>query len=243
MTGSEPQFRRIWGRRLAVCLVASVALVASACGSAGADAASDEPHAATDEPHAATDTGQIVSILRGLGASMDYEPHDSPGELASVATLTVVGEVTSVDDGRVFGAGPTRDTEPVFLNTTLTVDADRVLAGDASLVRDGIVYVEPARPKETTVASVRSAIPADQQVVLFLDDYTEGLGTFPLMEESPPIPDGATVFAPYADGFLLEDRTTGEVVGGFVPLAEMAPQWRQGADSVEDFTATHFPSA
>lgn len=81
MTGSEPQFRRIWDRRFAVCLVAGVALVASACGSAGADAASAEPHAAAD-------TGQIVSILRGLGASMDYEPHDSPGELASVRSAS-----------------------------------------------------------------------------------------------------------------------------------------------------------
>ena len=174
---------------------------------------------------------------------MDYQPHNSPGELGARATLTVVGEVTAINDGRVFGSGPSRDNEPVFLNVTLTVRVARVLAGDETLVRDGLVYVEIARTKVTSVESFQRATPANQQVVLFLDDYSGGLGTFPLIEKAPSIPDGATVFAPYADGFLLEDRSSGELIGGFDPLEEMAPAWSESIESVESFTAEHFPAA
>jgi hypothetical protein len=235
MLGSRSRFR-VPHLALAVCLTVAVALGASACGSGGNETAADETRAAAG-------SGEVVSVLRDLGAGMDYTTHSSPGELGARATLTVVGEVIAVDDGRVFGVGPTRDTEPVFLNVTLTVRVDGVLAGDKALARDGVVYVEVSRTKVTSVESFRRATPANQRVILFLGDYSEGPGTFPLIEKAPSIPDGATIFASYADGFLLEDRASGEVVGGFDSLELMAPAWRKGIDSVESFIATHFPAA
>lgn len=218
------------------CVAVTILFGAGACTSAGANVASNNPGAEAS-------TASVVSILRDMGGSMDYDTHDSPGVLASDATLTVLGTVTAVDDGRVFGVGPTRDTEPVFLNITLTVQVDRVLAGDASLVRDDAVYVELARTKITSVESVRNAIPAKQQVVLFLDDYSAGPGTFPLLEKSRPIPDGSTVFAPYADGFLLEDQASGDLVGGFVPLDDMPLAWREGTASTQSFITKNFPTS
>lgn len=189
---------------------------------------------------AAASTESLVSVLRQF--DFDYEPHSSPGELGKEATLTIVGTVRGIDDGRVFGAGPTRDTEPVFLNATLTVRVEKVLAGERSLIHNGLLYVEIPRSKETPVSTFQRAMPADQRLVLFLDDYTEGLGSFPLIEKSPTIPAGEPVFAPYAEGLLLEDNATGEVVGGFAPLDELSPAWRNGSASVNAFTAKHFPA-
>lgn len=220
--------RRVNGLVLAGLLVAG-----TACGN----------HGATSHSSAKASTESFVSILRRLGEGFDYDTHVSPEALGKEATLTVIGTVESVADGRVFGAGPTRDTEPVFLNATLTVRVEDVLAGDASLVRDGRVYVELARTKVTPVASFQSAIPTDHRVVLFLDDYSRGPGTFPLIEKAPSIPAGATVFAPYADGFLIEDSGSGKLVGGYEPLDAQPPAWREGIASLTSFTGTHFPGA
>lgn len=220
-------------RLVAGCAALLLALtVGTACGT---DSDGDSPGKA-----AAASTESFVSILRKF--HLDYDPHRSPGELGNDATLTVVGTVKAIDDGRVFGAGPTRDTEPVFLNATLTVRVESVLAGEKSLIHNGVVYVELPRTKATPVSTFQRAMPTNQRLVLFLDDYTEGLGTFPLIEKAPTIPAGETVFAPYAEGLLLEDNATGKVVGGFEPLDDLTPAWRQGATSVKAFTAEHFPT-
>ena len=99
--------------------------------------------------------------------------------------------------------------KPAFLNLTYTVQVESVLGGDESLVRDGLVYVEIGRTKEFPIKTIRMATPKNQRLVLFLDDYTEGLGTFPVIEKAPSIPDGAPVLSPYADGFLIEDVSSG----------------------------------
>lgn len=221
---------------LLTALTVPAALVVGACGRGG-------PATAADDLPATTTTGELVAILRELGAGADHETHESPGDLAALATLTIVGDVQSVDDGRVFGAGPTREDEPVFLNVALTVRVVQVLGGDESLVRDGRVFVETPRTQAASVESFRLAIPADQRVVLFLDDYSAGPGAFALIEKGASIPDGSTVFAPYADGLLLVDQASGALVGGFEPLDLMAPAWREGIASLESFTATHFPTA
>ncbi len=180
--------------------------------------------------------------MRGTGESSDYDPHDSPADLGDRASVTVTGTITAVDDGRVFGVGPTRHDEPAFLHLTLTVQVDRVLAGNKSLIRDGLVYVEIARTKELPVETFRNATPENQRLVLFLDDYTEGMRTFPVIEEAPSIPDGAPVLAPYAEGFLIEDTTSGELIGGFEDLAELPAAWSEASTTIDSFTATHFPN-
>ncbi len=45
--------------------------------------------------------------------------------------------------------------------------------------------------------------------------------TFPVIEKAQSIPDGATVFAPYTDGFILEDQTSGTLVGGLDSFERM----------------------
>src|SRR5262245_42351789 len=214
-------------RRLVAGCTALLLAAATACG--------PDRDADSSGQAAAASTESFVSILREL--RQDYEPHSSPGELGDEATLTVVGTVTAIDDGRVFGVGPTRDTEPVFLNVTLTVRVETMLAGDKSLIHNDVVHVELPRSKMTSISTFQRTIPINQRLVLFLDDYTEGLGTFPLIEKAPTVPAGEPVFAPYAEGLLLEDSVTGEVVGGYEPLDDLPPAWHHGITSVNAFLA------
>lgn len=186
--------------------------------------------------------GPFATILRELGEGLDYQGHASPEALAARASVTVVGVVESVDEGRAFGPGPTRDVEPVFLNATLRVRVERVLGGDASAVRDGKLFVELARTKVVSTESLRQKHQPQQRLVLFLDDYTSGPG-FRLLDRGASIPAGARVFAPYADGLLVEDGDAGRVIGGFVSLDSYPAAWREGTENLAAFLATHFPAA
>lgn len=221
-------------RRVAIAMVALV-LLATACGGSG-----DNP--ADSSLGSATDSDALVSAMRSIGKSLDYDLHESPAVLGSKASVTVIGIVTDVADGRVFGAGETRDTEPAFLNLTYTVRVESVLRGDESLIRDGFVYVEIGRTKEYPVEAFQKATPKNQRLLLFLDDYTEGLGAFPVIEKAPTIPDGAPVLAPYADGFLIEDVSSGELIGGFDDLGELPAAWSEGTTTLDNFKAEHFPT-
>lgn len=232
MLGSRNSIR--FPHKVTIALVALI-LTATACGGANGNSADSSPSNATG-------SDALVSVMRSIGESFDYDLHDTPANLGGKASLTVIGTVIDVADGRVFGAGETQETEPVFLNLTLTVQVERVLRGDESLVQDGLVYVEISRTKELLVETFQGATPENQRLVLFLDDYTEGLGSFPVIEEAPSIPVGAPVLSPYADGFLIEDVSSGELIGGFDDLDELPPAWNKGTTTVDSFMAEHFPS-
>ncbi len=154
----------------------------------------------------------------------------------------MVGTITDIADGRVFGVGTTRDVEPVFLKLTYTVKVEKVLAGDESLIRNGLVYVEIFRTKYLTVKSFQDATLKNQRLLLFLNDYSRGFtsGTFKLIEKSPSIPDGAPVLAPYTEGFLIEDVPTGRLRGGLEDLRLLSTAWNEGINSIDNFVATHF---
>jgi hypothetical protein len=186
-------------------------------------------------------TTQLVPILRELGGK-DFEAHDSPAALAKDASLTIVGTVESVKDGRVFGAGPTRADEPVFFNATFAIRVETVVSSKVDIQEGEIIYMEIARSKETPVEEIRDATAEGQRVILFLDDYTEGIETFPIIEAGG-IPDGATIYAPYADGLLVEDIKSGALVGGFEPLEKMPTNWQKKTESVKEFLTTNFPNA
>ncbi len=232
MLGSNSSIR--FPHKVTIALVA-LGLTATACGGANDNSASSSPRNAAD-------SDALVSVMRSIGESLDYDPHESPTILGGKASVTVIGTVANVADGRVFGVGETRDTEPAFLNLTYTVQVESILGGDESLIRDGLVYVEISRTKEFPIETFKKAMPKNQRLVLFLDDYTEGLGTFPVIEKAPSISDGAPVLSPYADGFLIEDVSSGELIGGFDDLDELPPAWSEGTTTVDSFKAAHFTS-
>jgi len=186
------------------------------------------------------DSDGLISLMRDIGQGFDYQPHSSPAVLGNSASITVIGTVVDVADGRVFGVGESRKTEPAFLNLTYTVKVESVVEGDQSLVRDGRVYVEIPRTKAHSVKSFQDAIPKNQRLLLFLDDYTAGLRAFPVVEQAPSIPAGAPVLAPYTEGFLIEDVASGRLIGGFEDLSNLALAWSEGTTTLDKFKATHF---
>lgn len=233
MLGSE-RLRGRAARAAASCLSMAVLTLASACGSA------DEPDVdggAAPPPSSAA----LVEILRAGAGLADYEPSKSPEALAQVASLSVVGTVQDIADGRVFGTGRSPSDEPSLMTVILTVRVDKVLAGNPSLVRNGRIYVELFRTIANSVGALREATPPNQRVILFLDDYTAGPGN--LLEPARTVPVGAPILAAYRQGFLLEDSESGRVVGGVEPLEMRTAPWREGASSVEAFVARHFPTA
>lgn len=231
MPGFRISKNRCTHRLLAVCVSAALVVLLAACGSSSVH--SDE--AGTQAPES---TSAFISVLRQV--SFDHEVHETPQGLASETAMTVNGSIKSVDDGRVFGVGPDRNTEPRFLNATLTVSVDEVLAGDRSLTNEKIIYVEIPRSAETSIKEIREAIPRGQKVLLFLSDYTKVGGSFPEIEPSPVIPKGKTIFAPYADGFLLQDNASGAVVGGFEPLENLPAPWQTDTKDLQTYISAHF---
>lgn len=224
-------------RRLLYLIGAAV--LTALFGSAGLYVAQNRPKPPPVTIKAKTD--DLVVILRAIGGGIDFEPSTSPEDLASRASLTVLGRITTVVNGRVFGVGPSVDVEPVFPTIGMLVKVERILTGDETRLEDGSVYIELTRSKSLSIESAADATPTGQRVLLFLDDYSQGPRPFSLLQDSS-IGRRDVVFAPYVDGFLLEDQTSGAVTGGLEPLEEMGPNWLRGMTSLNNFVETHFSS-
>ncbi len=108
------------------CMAIALTTITVACGRGQNDSAGMYSPTATN-------SDGLVSLMRYIGAGYDYEPHDLPAILGNNASLTVIGTVSDVSDGRVFGVSKRRETEPAFLNLTYTVQVESVLGGDQSL--------------------------------------------------------------------------------------------------------------
>ena len=95
MLGSRTPAR--FPHKAAIALIA-LALVATACGGANDSSLGSSSNSAAD-------SDALVSVMRGIGDSLDYDLHSTPAELGDKASLTVIGTVKDVSDGRVFGVG------------------------------------------------------------------------------------------------------------------------------------------
>lgn len=230
-----PGSSRLSRRRL---YLIGAALLTALLGSSGLYVAQNQPTAAPVTIKAKTD--DLITILRAIGSGVDFAPSKSPEDLASRASLTVLGTISAVVDGRVFGVGPSVQIEPAFRTIGMMVKIERIVAGDETLLEDDTAYVEMIRPKSLSIESVAAATPDGQRALLFLDDYSDGPRPFSLLQDSAIGRRGA-VFAPYIDGFLLENQASGAVTGGLEPLEEMGPNWLRDITSLNSFVETHFP--
>jgi hypothetical protein len=231
MTGSNGLVR--WrSRRFRVALIALILISTGLAIGQRRPTVPASESAAPREPS----TSDLAGFLRALGRGIDFEPSDSPDDLASRSSVTVSGTIKEIVDGRVFGVGSSRDVEPRFLTIGILVKVEQVLSGDRSLLADDSVYLEISRSKDVSIQSVQRATPVDQRVLLFLDDYSQGPKPFSLVQESSIGP-RQVVFAPYTEGFLLEDRTTGAVTGGLESIDELGPAWQRDRASFDRFVA------
>lgn len=159
----------------------------------------------------------FIEILREFEG--DYEPSSSPAALADVASLTVVGEFTSIVDGRVFGTSA--DSGPMRLTVLAEFRVERVVRTSQAVEAGDLIYVELPRTPEQTVDSFDAA-GVGLRAMLFLDDFTAGYSEF-LLESPEALRDGQTVFAPYSEGLLVEGPN-GDVLSGKVGYPHLWPK-------------------
>lgn len=95
---------------------------------------------------ASTDAEELADLLRG-GWSADYEPAESPQDLASRSTLVVEGNLAGFIEGREVGRGP-----GMARTITMVVDVDSAFLGNAPET----VYVELPSPGNARAAEYDS---------------------------------------------------------------------------------------
>lgn len=133
----------------------------------------------------------------------DYEPFDTPRDLAEAADLVVVGRFVAAESGSGVGGGSRGQ------RGLLTVAVETVIAGDRSAVQDDYVFVElPMRPSD--IETARDSLPANR-VMLFLDSSGD-----------------PSIFAPFVQGVVLENCPG--YLSALDSLESMSAAWRQAAN-------------
>jgi hypothetical protein len=164
---------------------------------------------AQPEPSACRPDGFVQALRMVL---YDYEPIDSPRQLAKLADLVVIGRV--VDASPV--PSETRGTDSL-----LTIEVREVVRGDAVLVVDGRILVR-ATNAEPAAGALEGVAGCD--VFLFLSLVDGGAAT-------PGIGAGPDVFGTSAQGFWIQSNDA--LIGVHVPLDSNPPGWN-GIASIDD---------
>lgn len=185
-------------------------------------------------------SGSVDKLVKMIetGIEVDYTPLESPKGALQKADLIVRGVLVDVTDGvSVQYDDPALTARRAGGYLTLVVDVTKVLAGDASRVKDGKVYVEVPRSPVTSPSEVSRANPR-AQVVMVLDDLGDWRPQ-PNAKVKPPagVPADANLFAAYNDGLWLQGPADQEMRGIGVHRSELAPEWGQ-VRTIDQFAST-----
>lgn len=208
--------------------VAAAALTALLVGGCGSNA---EPVATAAE----------FAGLVGQGTSSLYVPMGTPQDVLAERDLVVRGTVTDILEGmveRYADDALTRRLEGSYVTFRVTVG--EVLAGDASLVTDGEVFVQVDIAGTTRVADLAAANPRPEAVLILTD-----LGDWRPHEDATvvvpdPVPAHAPVLWADPDGLWLQTPNDHEMVSVHAHRHELDPAWgnpRTLDDLVEALTA------
>lgn len=191
-----------------VLLVALVllAIVTSACTSAGSAAVGATDHAVASR--------FMTSMTRDY--AVDYDPFPSTRDAIQAADVIVTGEITDITEGfAIYSPEGLWDQR-----TTLHVKVDEVIFGT---IPNDYVLLEVSRSPLVPVHEIGSNRP-EGQVLLILEDISDWIPFPNAVFEFPPDFDRSTaIYAPYPDGFWLS--TDGPPVGYFASIEEMSERW------------------
>lgn len=205
-TAGQPRLPTYLGGLMIVAVALALGFAALWRSDAGLPGASAEASSQPDS--VACDPQEFLALMRRL--MIDYEPVDSPRELAQRAEIVVVGRVAKAD------AVPTttRGTD-----TFLTINVAEVIQGDRTLVDRGrivvAVDVDVARAK-----AIRDIAGCD--ILLFLAERENRDA------EGQTVP---RVFTAFAQGFWIESGTSLE--GVYVSI-DQSPRGWQGIATIGD---------
>lgn len=174
----------------------------------------------------------------------DYEPANTPADLAKQADAVVTGTIVAVTPGQSYA--PVLGSRALIATSVLEVKVEQVLAGDAKLAVDGSVYIEVPHPAFVgTGTEGGEVIPFDQAAfaatvpqaygVFFLADRTNESYSDVILDEGAGRPSGGRITAAFVQGFLIEDAN-GKLVSVTESLEAMPPPW-QALESVDEVVA------
>jgi hypothetical protein len=200
---------------------------------------------------ACSETSQGTSQSRGHGplraflgemraSDFDYEPADTPADLARQADVVVTGSIVDVRPGQSYAENGSE--KAVVATSVLWVQVDDVISGNAELMTDGVAFVEIAHPAYVgTGKEDGKEIPFDQEAfasnvprttgLFFLTDRSEEPYLPKIIDEgSGRLPD-SRITTPFIQGFLIQ--LEGRLVSVLEPLNAMPRAW-QTLGSVQD---------
>lgn len=160
-------------------------------------------------------------------AEFDYEPAETPADLARQADTVVTGSAVDAQPGQSYAE---KDGEKAVVATSvLWVQVDDVISG-AELMTDGFVFVEIAHPAYVgTGKEDGREIPFDQQAfaskvpradgVFFLTDRTNEPYLPRVIDEGSGRTAGSRITTPFIQGFLVQHE--GSLVSVLEPLSAM----------------------
>ena len=161
----------------------------------------------------------------------DYEPVDTPADLARQADAVVTGTIVDIKAGQSYARTP--DSRARDGTLVLEVMVHRVLAGDRAVVADGSVYVE--MPDPASREGCRETPVPKAYGVFFLLDVTNWPYDGTVLDKGAGRPAGARITTPLIQGFLIENPR-GKLVSVMDSLKTMSEPWRS-LDSVDEVLA------
>ena len=170
---------------------------------------------------AGNDPSQFVSKVRSY-YSADYEPVDSPAELAKMSNLVVRGHLEDISIGPSVKTSAEATSERELLDSfVLKVRVAEVLVGRKTLLTDGYVYPEIPRGF-VTEAELDATLPSSE-VLLFLTDLSKSPPEFGFVDEHAGRPKNAVRLAPFAQGMIFSKGVDAPI--GLEDLGEMSAEW------------------
>lgn len=194
----------------------------------------DAPRARMESPE------EFVTTLR-LMYQQDYDPVDSPQQLAMMADVVLRGQLVDVAIGPSTRTGPGDDVLGLLETYVLQVRVDEMVkdaspGGPAAV--DGHVFVQIPRGRDMDTSRLDAALPLSP-VLLYLDDTANETREFGSVNPQAGHPKASQLFAPFPQGFIFENPVDDSLLG-VEDLSAMPATWGT-YDSLDDMIAASQP--
>lgn len=160
-------------RGLLAGLVAAALLLAGCAPSGTPTAVLPDAGLSGSEAREAYSEEDTLSAFGGNGPIGDYDPFQSPAELAKVSELVISGTVAGIREGRTLYY-PENDQVEGNTSIVLIMDVSEAVRGKLQAGTDGRAYIEFFHPAQNDLSAYRRALPEGSSVVAYLAPAGDG---------------------------------------------------------------------